>query len=346
MRTRRLLSIAAALVAAVSISACSAAGSSGSGADPSGGSAAAGDASGAFPVSIEHAFGKTTVERRPERIATVGWASQEVPLALGVAPVGMAKITWGDDNGNGMLPWVEDQLAKLKAPTPKLYDETDGVDFEAVAATKPDVILAAYSGITKEDYRTLSKIAPVIAYPHTAWGTSLDDLVRMDSEAIGKKAEGEALLRRLHEESAASLAKHPKLAKAKVLIANIDPKNLSQVTIYTSHDTRPRFLRELGLPEPSVVTEESKKTDAFFATVSAEAADRFSDVDLIVSAGTPDLLKRMQADPLLSKIPAVAKGHVAILPDSSPLAVSASPSPLSIGWGVDRYFDALSAPLQ
>lgn len=344
MRTRRLLGLAAAVIAAVSISACSSAAPSGSG--DAGGSGSANDATGAFPVTIEHAFGKTTIEQQPKRIATVGWTSQEVPLALGIAPVGMAKITWGDDNGNGMMPWVEDKLAELKAPTPKLYDETDGVDFEAVAATKPDVILAAYSGITKEDYRTLSKIAPVVAYPHTAWGTSLDDLVRMDSEAIGKKAEGEALLKRLHEESAASLAKHPKLANAKVLIANIDPKNLSQVTIYTSHDTRPRFLKELGLPEPAIVTEESKKTDAFFATVSAEAADRFSDVDLIVSAGTPDLLKRMQADPLLSKIPAVAKGHVAILPDASPLAVSASPSPLSIGWGVDRYFDALSAPLQ
>ncbi|PIJ55192.1 ABC transporter substrate-binding protein, partial [Leucobacter sp. OLES1] len=321
MRTRRLLSIAAALVAAVSISACSSAAPSGSG--DAGGAGAGDDASGAFPVTIEHAFGKTTIERQPERIATVGWTSQEVPLALGIAPVGMAKITWGDDNGNGMMPWVEDKLAELKAPTPKLYDETDGVDFEAVAATKPDVILAAYSGITKEDYRTLSKIAPVVAYPHTAWGTSLDDLVRMDSEAIGKKAEGDALLKRLHEESAASLAKHPRLAKAKVLIANIDPKNLSQITIYTSHDTRPRFLEELGLPEPAIVTEESKQTDAFFATVSSEAADRFSDVDLIVSAGTPDLLKRMQADPLLSKIPAVAKGRVAILPDASPLAVSA-----------------------
>ena len=46
-----------------------------------------------------------------------------------------------------------------------LFDETDGIDFEAVADTQPDVILASYSGLTQEEYDTLSKIAPVVAYP-------------------------------------------------------------------------------------------------------------------------------------------------------------------------------------
>ena len=40
----------------------------------------------AFPVTIEHAFGETTIESKPERIATVAWANHEVPLALGVVP--------------------------------------------------------------------------------------------------------------------------------------------------------------------------------------------------------------------------------------------------------------------
>ncbi len=32
---------------------------------------------------------------------------------------------------------------------PVLFDETDGIDFEAVADTNPDVILASYSGLTR-----------------------------------------------------------------------------------------------------------------------------------------------------------------------------------------------------
>ena len=95
--------------------------------------------------------------RKPERVATVAWANHEVPLALGVVPVGMSKVTWGDDDDDGVLPWVEDKLDELGAETPVLFDETDGIDFEAVADTEPDVILAAYSGLTQEEYDTLSQ---------------------------------------------------------------------------------------------------------------------------------------------------------------------------------------------
>ena len=57
-----------------------------------------------FPVTIEHAFGSTTIEAKPERVAAVGWSNHEVALALGVVPVGMAETVWGDDDGDGVLP--------------------------------------------------------------------------------------------------------------------------------------------------------------------------------------------------------------------------------------------------
>ncbi|BBI59877.1 hypothetical protein HSBAA_11830 [Vreelandella sulfidaeris] len=34
-----------------------------------------------------------------------------------------------------------------------------------MAESQPDVILAAYSGLSQADYTTLSQIAPVVAYP-------------------------------------------------------------------------------------------------------------------------------------------------------------------------------------
>ena len=46
---------------------------------------------------------------------------------------------------------------------------------------------------------------------------------------------------------------------------------------------------------------------------------------------------------MLSQIPAIQRGSVAVLEDSTPLAASANPSPLSIGWGIDEYFDLLAA---
>ncbi len=125
-----------------------------------------------FPITIDHAFGQTVIAQRPERVATVAWANHEVPLALGVVPVGFAAAGFGDEDGDGLLPWVAARVDDLGADTPPLFDEGDGIDFEAVAATQPDVILAAYSGLSRSDYDTLSMIAPVVAYPASPWSTS------------------------------------------------------------------------------------------------------------------------------------------------------------------------------
>ncbi|MGZ8803725.1 MAG: ABC transporter substrate-binding protein, partial [Microbacterium sp.] len=270
-----ITAIATAAAATLFLSGCAGPGAAGAGPDD-----AASVAEGAFPVTIEHAYGETTIEVKPERIATVAWANHEVPLALGVVPVGVSKATWGDDDGDGVLPWVEDRLEELGAETPVLFDETDGIDFEAVADTRPDVILAAYSGLTQEEYDTLSKIAPVVAYPDVAWSTSYEQMIRLDSAAIGLSSEGDDLIDELHAQVESALAEHPRLADSKILFSYIDPTDLSQVGLYTSLDTRPGFLAELGQPQPSIVEEESVGTDLFFLSVSSEEAERFDDVDV------------------------------------------------------------------
>ncbi len=338
---------AVAALAAAAVTALVLTGCAGQSALDTGSAEAASSTDGAFPVTIEHAYGETTIDTQPERIATVAWANHEVPLALGVVPVGMSKATWGDDDGDGVLPWVEDQLDELGAETPVLFDETDGIDFEAVADTQPDVILAAYSGLTQEDYDTLSKIAPVVAYPDVAWGTSYQDMIRLNSTAIGLASEGDQLIEDLDAKVQASLADYPELAASKVLFSYIDPADFSQIGFYTSLDTRPGFLTGLGLPEPTVVADESAGTDLFYISVSSEEADRFEDVDVFVTYGDADgaIVSQLQADPLLAQIPAIANGNIAVLQNSTPLAASANPSPLSIGWGIDEYFALLAGAL-
>lgn len=334
---RALRSLPLVLAAAVALTAC---------AGPAADTAAEGPGDdAAFPVTIEHAFGETTISQKPVRVATVSWSNQEVPLALGVVPVGMAAVSWGDDDGDGVLPWVEDRLAELGADTPVLFDETDGIDFEAVNDTRPDVILAGYSGLTQEEYDTLSKIAPVVAYPEVAWGTSLEDMIRIDAKALGLDAEADAFIDELRGEIDAALEANAVIRDKKILFSFIDPSDFSQIGFYTSLDTRPGFLAGLGLPEPSIVAEESAGSDAFYTSVSAEQAERFADVDIFVTYGDPegDLVERMQGDPLLSKIPAIAAGHVVILPDSTPLAAAANPSPLSIGYNIGDYLALFAA---
>ena len=67
------------------------------------------------------------LEAKPERVVTVNWANHEVPLALGVVPVGMAFANFGDDDDDGLLPWVKERLEELGAETPVLFDEGDGI---------------------------------------------------------------------------------------------------------------------------------------------------------------------------------------------------------------------------
>lgn len=334
----RLLAATTALLTPLALAGC---GDDPDPADAAGSSGTTAAADDAFPVTIQHVFGETVIESQPERVATVAWANHEVPLALGVVPVGMAAVTWGDDDGDGVLPWVEDQLEELGAETPTLFGEVDGIDFEAVAATQPDVILAAYSGLTETDYETLSKIAPVVAYPDVAWGTSVEDMIELNSRALGLEAEGEELIADLEAQVDASLADHPELDGKSVMFSFVDPTDLSQVGFYTTNDTRPGFLRDIGMTMPAIVEEASADTDEFYVTRSAENLEEFGDVDIIVTYGDDALAATLQDDPVLSQIPAVQNGGVVVLPDSTPIAAAANPSPLSIGWGIADYLDLL-----
>lgn len=344
MKTSRLGGAALALALAATLAACSAGDPAPSEA-PSGNPAPASDA---FPVTIDHVFGSTTIESKPERVATVSWANHEVPIALGIVPVGMAAATWGDDDGDGVLPWVEEALTEMGAETPVLFDETDGIDFEAVGDTNPDVILATYSGLTQEEYDTLSKIAPVVAFPEVAWGTSWRDQILISSTALGLAGEGVDMVAELDQEIQDSLANYPELADKRLLFSYIAPTDLSQIGFYTSHDTRPGFFVDLGFPMPAIVDSFSATSTDFYTAISAEEADSFLDVDLFITYGDPtsDFIAQMQADPLLSTIPAIASGSVALLPDATPLAASANPSPLSISWAIDDYFALLAGSLQ
>ena len=336
MRSRGLVPFLISATAVLVMSACGA-----SDTDQSGGTAAAGSSEN-FPVVIEHALGTTTIPEQPERVATVAWANHEVPLALGVVPVGMAAANFGDDDGNGMLPWVEEKLDELGAEPPVLFDETDGIDFEAVADTDPDVILAAYSGLTQEDYDTLREIAPVVAYPEDAWSTSWRDVIRFNAQGLGLEAEGDALVTELETEISEAARRYPELAGTETMfLTHVDPTDLSTVNFYTANDTRAAFFTDLGLDTPDAVARASEAGD-FSGSISAEQLDQFDDVELIVTYGDRELVETLRADPLLSQMPAVRNDAIVFLDGNGPMGTAANPTPLAISWVLDDYVAQLA----
>ena len=333
-RSPRLLAIAAA-AAALLLTACS----GGTPANPEGG----GEAGGSEQIVVEHALGTTTIEGKPERVATVNWANEEVPLALGVVPVGMAAANFGDDDDNGVLPWTEDKLEELGAETPVLFDETDGIDFEAVADTQPDVILAGYSGLTQEDYDLLSDIAPTVPYPTTAWATPWREMIQMNSAGMGMAEEGDELITQIEGEIEDAVANYPQIEGASVMfLTHVDTSDLSEVSFYTAHDTRTMFFEDIGMTVAESVQDASAETDGFSATISAEQADMFDDVDVIVTYGGEELIDALEGDPLLSQIPAVQNGAIVTLPGSDPIGTAANPTPLAISWVLEDYLSLIA----
>lgn len=337
--SRRSLLGALGVAAVTTLAACGGESTTGS---PSAGASSAPAESAGFPVTIKHAFGETVIEAKPERVASVAWSNGEVPLALGVVPVGMAKAAYGDDDSDGVLPWVKQRLDELGGTMPALFDESDSIDFEGVADTRPDVILAASSGLSQADYDTLSQIAPTVAYPGIPWGTSWQDTITMNATAIGLKAEGEKLVADLTGFIDEAVAKHPDIKGTSAMMTYLNPKDLSSVGVYTTHDTRVRYLADLGLAMPEIVTQKSDGSKEFYFSQSAEQADVFDAVGVIIGYGDASLVKAVESDRLLSKIPAVERGALAMYPDATPLAAAATPSALSIRWALPQQLTLIS----
>lgn len=297
--------------------------------------------------TITHALGTTEIPAEVSRIASVNWANQDVALALGIMPVGFAAQTWGVEDDSQMLEWTKNKVDELVAQgdqPPVLFDETDGIDFETISNTSPDIILAAYSGLSREDYNTLSEIAPTVAYPSHPWTTPWRDMIRMDSTAMNRAAEGEALITDLEEQIAAALEPHPQIAGRAGAFFFATESDLSAIGYYTPGDPRTGFLSsDLGMTVPgSVEAAAQADPENFFVQVDAENADALSDVELMVMYGQDSDLAALQADPLLGTIPAIKNGAIAWVGNNSALAASTNPGPLSIPWGITTYIELLA----
>lgn len=255
----------------------------------------------------------------------------------------MKKETWGDANGDGMQAWVADRLKELDGEKPVLFDETDGYDFEAVAKTNPDIILAAYSGMTKEDYETLSEIAPVVAYPEHRWGTPWRETIRMSSKALGKDEEGKKLINTLEQEIADAVSKYPELkGTTGMFMTHVDPTDLSEVNFYSAHDTRSKFLEDIGMKIAPSVVEASGDSGDFAGSISVERADELKDVDVVVTYGGQELITALQGDPVLSKLPATKNEAIVNLDGKKPVGAAANPTALSIPATIDQYVGMLA----
>ena len=304
-----------------------------------------GAAADAFPVTIEHVYGPTEIPSEPQRVATVSWVNQDVCLALGVVPVGMAAVEFGG-NANQSTDWFDAALAEVDgAVRPTTWSEADGLDVQAIAAAKPDLILAVYSGITKEDFERLSKIAPTVAYPKDvpAFGTPWQQSTEVIGRALGREARAKELVADLERQIADTAAKHPQLKGASFIYGTVDPAAADQISIYTDVDNRPKFLEQLGMEQAEVVRKNSPRDQEFFFTWSPERADELESDVFVSWAATEDVRKDIESDPLLGKIPAVESGGLVLQVDQQQVLSVSAMSPLSIPFALKETVPPIAA---
>ena len=299
---------------------------------------------GAFPVTIKHAFGETTIEKEPKRVATLGWSDQDNAVALGVVPVGATKLTWGG-NAGGSSDWFDAAVEKTGAEAPVRYDDSDGAPTTDIAKLAPDVILATNSGITKQEYEKLSKIAPVVAYPEAPWVTPWQTTLETVGQALGRSDEAKQVADETQAKIDAAKEDHPDLAGKSLIFGYLTTTDLSTIGIYAPQDPRVSFMHDLGLEDAPAVASAIKPGE-FYGTVSAErASDLGSDVFLTWSENPSDM-KTFTDNQLLGKIPAIEDGRAYAEADKSVALAVTNPTPLSVPVIIDKFVPKVSAAIQ
>lgn len=286
-----------------------------------------------YPVTFEHKFGTTVIEEAPERVASLDYAGADDLLALGVQPVTIRH--WYGDYPRSVWPWAEPLLKG--APT-ILRGQ---IDFEAIAAAEPEVIVALWSGITAEEYERLSLIAPVVAVPEGVGDYALpwDERARLTGQAVGREAEAEERIEAVEAELQAAADAHPGWASKTAAVAYMWNGDLGA---YTSNDVRPQLLTELGFKTPQAIDD---------LIVGNEFAVNFSPEDL--SPIDTDLLvwlpEEENRQPILD-LPArkfldVAQEGGEIFLDEELAGAFSHASLLSIPYAVERLVPLIEAAL-
>ena len=289
----------------------------------------------AFPVTIEHAFGETTIEQEPTRVAGVGWADADFALSLGVVPVGATAITWGG-NDNESTDFFDEALAEVGGDEPVRYSDADGIPVAEIAKTNPDLILATNSGITKQEYRKLSKIAPVVAYPEAPWVTPWQTSLETVGEALGRTSLAEEVAAETQQEIDAAKAEFPQLEGTSFIFSYLTTTDLSTIGIYAPADPRVSFLHDLGMVDAPAVAG-AIKPGQFYGSVSAERAGTLDSDVMLTWAENKGDLETFADDKLIGRIPALASGHAYAEENKHVSLAVTNPTPLSIPFVIEHF---------
>jgi iron complex transport system substrate-binding protein len=348
---RGVVAIAVALGVAL-LAGCATGGSASNGTSQTsqGTSADAATTADAFPVTISHALGETLIPEQPQRVITIGWMSQDIVAALGVAPVGVPEM-WGGDE-NGYLPWFRTQVVDvLGAEMPAIITQNDQgeFDFEQILSLEPDLILAGHSGITENDYKRLSEIAPTVAYQEKTWESApWQDFTREIATALGQTATAEEVIAEVEAEFEAVRTEHPEYQDLEFLYGLSLAEGGTDLGFYVDADPRVRFINDLGFKNTSALEELKKSVegDNWYGGVSLEELDKVpADIFLAWANSEAEVTYSLE-HPTFKRWEPIAEGHYLFLTDATLAMATNAPTVLSVTWAMDEFLPLLEEAVE
>jgi iron complex transport system substrate-binding protein len=299
-------------------------------------SPAAGATGEAFPVTITHAFGTTTIPAKPQRVVALGYNDIAIADAVGAPIVGALRNYSYDGTGDPNLPYIRtplpDEVLGIEA------DENGGVSIEKVASYQPDLILAVGSALVADQatYDRLSGIAPVVVYERSLFGSSMQEDARRIGRALGESEKVEALIAEAEGAVAALRAELPGLAGRTYLFGQARGDILPMVV--GEENLATVFMRSLGLeiPEPFRDAPASDALAPGTVGVSYEEVGLLDSADvLFMTFATSDDQARFEGNALVQQLRPVREGTYLPLTLDQAIALQA-PNVAAVEWLIDQ----------
>lgn len=285
-----------------------------------------------FPLRIEHKFGTSIIEAKPTRVVSIDYGGIDNLLAVGIEP--LAVMQWRPQDGFAFTagPWAQDLLTT----EPVVFE--GNLDFEAIAALDPEVIIAVYSGITDADYAKLSLIAPVVAVQPGIGDYALpwDTRALLAAQAVGEEAEAIARIHAIRARIDEIRAGHPQWADLTAVVGGLTE---GTPWAYTRYDVRGQFLEGFGFQLPEALNAISSE-DEFYLEGSPEDIAMI-DADVTIWYGSDEVTSIPQS-PIHPFLRASTTGGEIYLPDAV-VAAFARVSLLSLPIAIESILPMLEA---
>ncbi|OPC79337.1 iron siderophore-binding protein [Embleya scabrispora] len=296
-------------------------------------------AAGAFPTTVEHAFGSTTIRKAPQRIVTVGYTDDQAVLALGYKPVGMVD-QYPNPPGttpdiNTQWPWTKDKWGGAR-PEVVMKNGDSGPNYEKIAQLRPDLIIAVYSEIDQAAYDKLAKLAPTVGRTKgekEPFSAPWQDNALHIAKTLGKPDEGARLVQDIRTKLDTLRTTRPEFTRQRAVAVSWYKDQLAP---FTTTDVRGQLLTGMGFQG---VPEIDRLADGkFYVPLSPERIDLIN-VDRVFVINDQADINALKNHPLFTNLPAVKNGTVSYLLDSEGPAIGAAMSQatlLSLPYAIDE----------